>query len=66
VLPTLGELAETGARDPERTDRSLSGLKLDLTNARHDLAETRRNVIVRRNTALNDEGPENTHIDVAS
>ena len=66
VLPTLGELAETGARDPERTDRSLSGLKLDLSHARRDLAETRQSVLERRDAALDDDGPGNTHIDFAS
>lgn len=66
VLPTLGELAETGARDPERTDRSLSGLTLDLSMVRRELAETRSGLMERRDKALNDEGPANTHIDVAS
>jgi hypothetical protein len=66
VLPTLGRLAETGAKDPDGTDRALSGLTLDLSQARRELAETRSGLMERREKALNDEGPGNTHIDVAS
>ncbi len=66
VLPTLGELADSGSRDQEATDRSLTGLKDGMTRSRRDIAKVHLRVQARRESALNDEGPADAHIDVAS
>jgi hypothetical protein len=66
VLPTLGELALTGGRDPDETDDKLSGLKEDMTHSRRDIAQVHLSVQTRRNEALSGEGPADAHIDVAS
>jgi hypothetical protein len=65
VLPTLGELALAGARDPDDTDDKLSGMKQDMALSRSDIAEVQVGVRTRHAAVLGG-GPANAHIDVAS
>jgi hypothetical protein len=58
VLPTLGELAETGARDPDATEGSLQGLSEDMSASRHELAAVRQGLAA--------PGATDGRIDVAS
>ena len=60
VLPTLGALAQTGARDPDATDLSLTGLKDGMTASREEISAVQSGVSQRRGAA------HDGHIDVAS
>jgi hypothetical protein len=55
VLPTLSQLAETGAADPAGTDESLTDLKDGMGESRAEIEATRAAITA-----------ENPHIDVAS
>lgn len=55
VLPTLSQLAETGAADVVGTDESLTGLKQGMGESRVEIEEAKAVIT-----------PQNPHIDVAS